>query len=375
MGGFNLTKKYRIVDVDAHYIDDPRGLWKYLDEPWRTRIRDWGGKYYHPANGGLVSDSTMGGRFKPNYLTKQLNEEQGINDEILGVSSSEENVKRVMDHLDIETIVMIPTYLLHVGNMNDKSLAIALSNAHADYMLENVANPSKGIYCALPVPAQNPAAAKALIDRVGDHPGICSILIVTEHPVPPLGSDFYDPIYEAAIRHNLPVICHGSFSGPDSNTYIHGLEKWVESHSLDFMIGNMAQLTSIVMQGVLERFPGLKFIFQEAGIFYIPMIMYRLDTEYMRRRSEVPILKKLPSEYIKEMYFGTQPIEIPSKIDHLKYVFEMIDAENTLMYASDYPHYDWDHPSVITKLPFLTQQAKQKILGDNARNAFRFNEL
>ena len=44
-----MASKYRIVDVDAHYQDDPRPLHKYMEEPWKARIRDWSGKYYRPV--------------------------------------------------------------------------------------------------------------------------------------------------------------------------------------------------------------------------------------------------------------------------------------------------------------------------------------
>ena len=48
----------------------------------------------------------------------------------------------------------------------------------------------------------------------------------------------------------------------------------------------------------------------------------------------------------------------------------MIDAENQLMYSSDYPHWDMDLPSTIYDLPFLSETAKRKILGENALKVF-----
>jgi predicted TIM-barrel fold metal-dependent hydrolase len=360
-----MASKYRIVDVDAHYTDDPRELWKYMEEPWATRIRDWSGKYYAPPGGAATGDSMMGGRVQTHKHKK------GLVKEHQGISSNKEVVKEVMNEYNFSEIVLIPTYLLHLAKMNDRQKAVVLAKAHALHMIDSVVDPDQGIYAALPVPIQDPIASKELIEQVGDHPGFCGILIATQGPVPPLGSVAYDPIYKAAQEKNLPIICHSGFSGPDNNTYAHGLEKWVESHTLDFAFSNMIQLTSIVMQGVRERFPKLHFIFQESGVFWIPQVMFRLDSEYMRRKSEVPLLKKLPSEYIKEMHFGTQPIEI-CKPEYLKYVFEMIDGENTLMYASDWPHYDWDHPSIIERMTFLSHEAKQKILGDNARRVLRF---
>jgi predicted TIM-barrel fold metal-dependent hydrolase len=48
----------------------------------------------------------------------------------------------------------------------------------------------------------------------------------------------------------------------------------------------------------------------------------------------------------------------------------MIHAETQLLYASDYPHWDFDLPSTVYDLPFLSDQAKRRILGENARELF-----
>jgi uncharacterized protein len=54
----------------------------------------------------------------------------------------------------------------------------------------------------------------------------------------------------------------------------------------------------------------------------------------------------------------------------LETTFEMIKAETQLLYASDYPHWDFDLPSAVYDLPFLTEKAKQNILGGNAARLF-----
>jgi predicted TIM-barrel fold metal-dependent hydrolase len=134
----------------------------------------------------------------------------------------------------------------------------------------------------------------------------------------------------------------------------------------------MRQMTSILFQGVPERFPNLKLVFQEAGVFWIPQMMWRLDSEYSMRRPEVPWLKKPPSEYIKSFYFGTQPLERVPHEKYLKYCFEMIDAERTLVFATDWPHSDFDSPLVIERMSFLSAEGKAKILGGNAQQVLRF---
>jgi predicted TIM-barrel fold metal-dependent hydrolase len=41
-----------------------------------------------------------------------------------------------------------------------------------------------------------------------------------------------------------------------------------------------------------------------------------------------------------------------------------------VLYSSDYPHWDFDLPSTIYDLPFLSDTAKRNILGGNAIRLF-----
>ena len=57
----------------------------------------------------------------------------------------------------------------------------------------------------------------------------------------------------------------------------------------------------------------------------------------------------------------------------LQCTLEMINAETQLLFASDWPHFDFDLPSEITDLPFLSEQAKRNILGLNAARIFNLD--
>jgi hypothetical protein len=58
-------------------------------------------------------------------------------------------------------------------------------------------------------------------------------------------------------------------------------------------------------------------------------------------------------------------------MEALKCTFRMINAETQLLYSSDYPHWDFDLPSVIYDLPFLSEKAKHNILGGTAARLFK----
>ena len=51
--------------------------------------------------------------------------------------------------------------------------------------------------------------------------------------------------------------------------------------------------------------------------------------------------------------------------------FRMINAETQLLYSSDYPHWDFDLPSTIWDLPFLSEKGKHNILGGTAARLFK----
>jgi predicted TIM-barrel fold metal-dependent hydrolase len=100
--------------------------------------------------------------------------------------------------------------------------------------------------------------------------------------------------------------------------------------------------------------------------------MQRLDHEFQMRVCEAPLLKRLPSDYIREMYFTSQPLE-RTNLDLLEATMKAFNAETQLLFASDWPHWDFDPPSSITTLPFLNDQAKRNILGLNAARVFNLD--
>ena len=127
-----------------------------------------------------------------------------------------------------------------------------------------------------------------------------------------------------------------------------------------------AQLASLVIEGVPERFPKLKFVFIEGGFGWIPSAVWRMDQHFERFRSEVPHLKRRPSEYVREhFWFTTQPIDEPDEARHLRSLIEWVGIDR-LLFSSDYPHWDFDDPRFAFKTP-LTEAERTKIFNSNAR--------
>ena len=103
-------------------------------------------------------------------------------------------------------------------------------------------------------------------------------------------------------------------------------------------------MSSLVIEGVFERFPRLKVAIIEGGFAWLPPLTWRLDKLYERMRSEVPHLKRRPSEYIREhIWVTTQPMEEPQDRQHVLEMMVVI-GWTRLLFASDYRHWDFDDP-------------------------------
>src|SRR5262249_15055421 len=136
-----------------------------------------------------------------------------------------------------------------------------------------------------------------------------------------------------------------------------------------FVLSNMVHLTNWLINGLPVRFPKLKVLWIESGLAWLPFLMQRLDHEYLMRVSEAPLLTRLPSEYISEMYYTMQPREATT-LTLLKAPFGAIRAAPQLLYAADWPHWDFDVPAKVSALPFLDERARRNILGLNAARVF-----
>ena len=174
------------------------------------------------------------------------------------------------------------------------------------------------------------------------------------------------PIFRELEERGLPL---GFHAGPD---YAVGrqMNRFISVHSISFVTCNMVHLTNWIMNGLPERFPKLNVIWIESGLAWLPFMMQRLDHEFLMRQSDAPLLTRLPSEYMREMYFTSQPME-KTNLRLLESTFEAIHAETQLLYSSDWPHWDFDTPGVIAGLPFVSEQGKRNILGETARGLFR----
>jgi hypothetical protein len=205
------------------------------------------------------------------------------------------------------------------------------------------------------------------IRQYADNPDVIGFLVTSQRHAG-VHNNAYMRVYAELEERGMPIGFHAGPSWSDSMTTT--MNRFIAVHAMSFVTCNMGHLTNWIVNGIPERFPNLRTIWIESGLAWVPFMMQRLDHEYLMRQSDAPLLTKLPSDYMREMYYTSQPMEI-TDLDLLESTFRAMDAENTLMYSSDWPHWDFDLPGrLFHSLPFLSDKGRRNILGENARRVF-----
>lgn len=274
----------------------------------------------------------------------------------------------------IDTAILTGNGVLGLGVHPHTEFAKAMARAYNDALMETWLTWDDRFFGAMLVAPQDPVAAAVEIRKHGSHPRIVEVLMCSATRVP-LGQSYYWPIYEAAEEMRLPVSVHPGTEGKGvSNGFIAGPPStYLEWHT-NLSQNYMGQIVSLVCEGVFEKFPKLKFVAKEGGLAWIPGVLWRLDKNWKALRSSVPWLRRLPSEYIFDhVRFTSQPIEEPERPEMLLQLFEMIHAEKTLMFSSDYPH--WDNDSPKHAFPRLPEAMMARIMHQTAEETYPFAKV
>jgi predicted TIM-barrel fold metal-dependent hydrolase len=242
--------------------------------------------------------------------------------------------------------------------------AAALARAVNDWQLAAWLEPEPRLRASIVVPMEHPDLAAAEIDRLGEDRRFVQVLLLVRSAAP-CGRRRYWPIYAAAARHNLPVALHFGGRGGNPITASGWPSYYIEDHTGMAQIFQ-AQAVSLVCEGVFARFPSLRVILMEGGFAWMPALMWRLDRSWKHLGAETPWLERPPSAIMREhLYLTTQPMEEPEQAAHLLQVIAALGSDQMLLFATDYPHWDFDAPSQAFPVT-LPRDLERKIMGENA---------
>lgn len=343
----------RVIDTDIHEgITSPHQLVPYLDPHYREYITryGWPGLRSNPPfraispSGSVRTDWALP---EGKYMGSDLD--------------------KMRYHLfDVDhTTIGILNGFFHVSSMEGWfEFATALASAYNDWQIKEWLEPEPRLRGSVHVVAHDVEGAVREIERVGDHPQIAQVflpLVIDRQ----YGDPRYHPIFEAAARKGLPVTFH---FGSHTKTVLGWPRYFIEWHTSVGHAG-MAQLSSLIFNGVFEKYPELKVVILESGFTWIPSFQWRADLMFKQLRQEVPWVKRLPSEQVRQhVRVSTQPTEEVTAKQFVQLV-EMMGSDRILLFASDYPH--WDGESPMNSLPSgLPEDLRRRVLSGNADETF-----
>jgi predicted TIM-barrel fold metal-dependent hydrolase len=328
-------EKYKVIDSDGHVREVADEIRALMPARWRR----------NSLFGSDTWDRFLGGRLGV--------QPKGVHDQLAA-----------LDEDQIDYMVMYPSGALSIGMLKEQEFATHLTRAYNEWMSRFCqADPKRLHYVALIAPQDVTSAAEELRRAVTEL-GAVGVMMPTHIPQrPEIGHAFYDPIYAEAERLDVGISSHPTTNGSLGSQRFNN---FINVHSIDFPVEQMIALCSTVVGGVFERFPKLRVAYLESGAGWVPYMMQRLDEEVEKRGElEAPYLTKMPSEYILggRIFFGAE-CEEKTLPDAVRW-----GLEDTILYASDYPHWDCDWPHTVQRMAGrddLSDEVKRKFFYSNA---------
>jgi predicted TIM-barrel fold metal-dependent hydrolase len=249
-------------------------------------------------------------------------------------------------------------------------LSVELTRAINDFTIDRWLNVDDRFRGAVLVPTQVPEAAAEEIRRVGGHERMSAVLLGANGLGKPFGHPAYLPIFEAAHEFDLPVVIHaGGDQGMETAT--SPAAAGAPATYTEFRVlapqALMTHAASLIGQGVMDRYPSLRFLLLGGSVGWITPFLWRFDTDYKAFRHDVLWLKRFPSEVFHECFFvGTGALEFSAAGDRFSSYLE-IDHQlgDVICYASEYPDREFASPGFTASL--LPAAWESNVLGENAQ--------
>ena len=351
--------KTALIDCDIHNaLGSERELLPFLPARWRRHLETfglrssrYGGASYPRANPNAArTDAWPPSGLPPGADLPFLREQ-------------------LLDAWGIEYGVLNPLVDDGAPAQLNRDYGAALARALNEWQVAAWVEPEPRLRASLIVNYEDGALAAAEIDRLGHDRRFVQALVLARTREP-LGRPTYWPMYEAAERHDLPIGIHFGGHGGNPITGAGWPSFYLEDHC-GMPQTFQAQVISFVVEGVFERYPGLKVVLIEGGLGWLAPLMWRLDMSWKRLREEAPHLTRLPSEYIRDHFWlTTQPMEEPPVREHFLRLLDQLGMNDKLMFATDYPHWDFDAPDQAFPVR-LPPDLEARIMAENARALYR----
>jgi predicted TIM-barrel fold metal-dependent hydrolase len=349
---------FTIIDADGH-VQEPPDLWeRWLEDAFRADAPVRGPDGVWRWRDAPVTDGLEFGR--------KTRERYG---EFLAMGWSAESQLLAMDRMGVDAAYLFPTMGLFLWHQDDlpAELATAMTRAYNDWLADFAAIDSARLR---PVAALHLADVDAAVTEARRAVAQYDVRAIYVRPNPVAGrtlaSGDLEPLWKwceaAGVAVALHEGAHARVQTAGDDRFTTDFARWSCSHPMEMMMA----FASLLEGGVLERHPGLRVGFLEAGCGWVPYWLWRLDERWENVAPEVADTVTMPpSDYFRRQCWVSLEADEP----YLGEVVDLVGADR-VVFASDYPHPD-HLPDLTDTLVALQDRlgttTLARILDDNAR--------
>src|SRR3954451_16074037 len=319
------------IDCDVHPTATGNNvLLPYLETYWRDSVQERG------------MESLESASYPPNAPITARPDFRGANG--YAAIDAGELAGQVLDRWGASHAIL--NCLYGVQLIFNEDMARVFTAAVNDWIAKEWLDRDPRLRASIVIPTQNVEFAVNEIERCAKDIRFVQVVLLAMQESP-LGRRHWWPIYAAAERHGLPIGIH------PGSTYRHSLTSlgWPTFYLEDYVAYAQAfqsQLTSLISEGTFAKFPGLKVVLIESGVTWLPGFLSRISKFWRGVRAEVPWVDRSPADIVRDhVRLTITPFDAPDDADTIERIIDQLRSDDLLLYASDFPHWQFDGESAM----------------------------
>ena len=256
-----------------------------------------------------------------------------------------------MDRLQIDMSVISSATVIEPTYWAEADLALKLSQQLNDTAATWAAHSPKRLIGSFVLPLQDMDLAMKELQRAVNDLGLRVANIPAEVRGIYMGDARFRPFWEAT--QDLGVV---TFMHPDG-AKDPWFFQWGMWNSLGQSLEEAKFMASIIYEGILESYPGLKLVMAHGG-GYFPHNMGRLDRNVKNAPHSMKNITRKPSEYLRNVYYDTCLYD-PTVLSALVKVV----GPDRLLLGADWPIGEADPLGFVDRCADLNEADKRMIKG------------
>ncbi len=384
--------QHPIIDIDSHYTE-PFDLWTSR-APATLKDRVLHVDTLPDSTEAWFIDDRYVGKIGPQVIDRNGEKVRGTTslprlDEMAPGGTFVPERLKVMDSMGISAQLVYPN-VVGFGSSKlmaitgDEELRLFHVTAYNDAMAEMQEESGGRIYPQGVLPLWDIDLAVAEMKRCKEILGLTGFAM-SDQPrdfgMPSLADPVWSSFFEACVHYDVPVNFHvGSGSSEISDGWWGGLDRDMKTtpptlaayYSVSFFLHNFRDIVNLILSGLLDKYPTLKFVSVESGVGWIPFVMQSLEYTFdeilsAKDRRQFGLR---PRDYFRRQIFASYWFED----SHLVDAFLSDIGTDNLMFETDYPHPQALYPDVYRKieetLGHHPEDVQRKVLYETASRVY-----